>query len=83
MIGNGTERVGQDGVVGGGLGARRRSTRGTPSGMPRMIGRWPDGIRFEDAAVPREGFFRGQEREMCGIWPESSLSTGGRIARRR
>ena len=53
------------------------------SGVSRMIGRWPEGIRFEDAIVPVEGFFRGQEREMCGIWPESSLSTGGRVARRR
>ena len=64
-------------------GRRRRGGNGVSSGMPRMIGRWPEGIRFEDAIVPAEGFFRGQEREMCGIWPESSLSTGGRIARRR
>jgi hypothetical protein len=48
-----------------------------------MIGRWPDGIRFEDANVPIEGFFRGTERERAGVWPESSLDTVGRIAGRR
>jgi hypothetical protein len=48
-----------------------------------MIGRWPDGIRFEDAAVPIEGFFKGALREVPGIWPESSLGTVGRIARGR
>jgi hypothetical protein len=79
MIRNGTEGAGDDGVLRG----RRRGANGRSGGMPRMIGRWPEGIRFEDAIVPVEGFFRGQEREMCGIWPESSLSTGGRVARRR
>jgi len=68
---------------GGAQRGRRRGGSGRSGGMPRMIGRWPEGIRFEDAIVPAEGFFRGQEREMSGIWPESSLSTGGRIARRR
>ena len=53
------------------------------SGVSRMIGRWPDGIRFEDAVVPIEGFFKGAPREAAGIWPESSLSTVGRIARGR
>ena len=53
------------------------------SGVSRMIGRWPDGIRFEDAAVPIEGFFKGALREVPGIWPESSLGTVGRIARGR
>jgi len=48
-----------------------------------MIGRWPDGIRFEDAAVPAEGFFKGADREATGVWPESSLGTVGRIAGRR
>ena len=53
------------------------------SGVSRMIGRWPDGIRFEDADVPVEGFFKGAPREVAGVWPESSLGTVGRIARRR
>lgn len=53
------------------------------SRVSRMIGRWPDGIRFEDAGVPAEGFFKGAERELSGIWPESSLTTVGRIAGRR
>lgn len=53
------------------------------SGVSRMIGRWPDGIRFEDADVPVEGFFRGGEREVAGIWPESSLAASGRIVGRR
>ena len=53
------------------------------SGVSRMIGRWPDGIRFEDADVPVEGFFRGSEREVAGIWPESSLAASGRIVGRR
>jgi hypothetical protein len=53
------------------------------SGVSRMIGRWPDGIRFEDANVPIEGFFRGTDRERAGVWPESSLDTVGRIAGRR
>jgi len=48
-----------------------------------MIGRWPEGIRFEDAAVPAEGFFKGAERLTAGIWPESSLCVVGRIATRR
>ena len=37
------------------------------SGVSRMIGRWPEGIRFEDAAVPVEGFFKGAFREAPGI----------------
>jgi len=53
------------------------------SGVSRMIGRWPDGIRFEDADVPVEGFFNGAAREVAGVWPESSLGTVGRIARGR
>ena len=53
------------------------------SGVPRMIGRWPDGIRFEDADVPTEAFFKGADREASGIWLESSLGTVGRIVRRR
>lgn len=53
------------------------------SRVSRMIGRWPDGIRFEDADVPAEGVFKGAERDRTGIWPESSLSTVARIARRR
>lgn len=48
-----------------------------------MIGRWPDGIRFEDADVPVERLFKGAERERSGIWPESSLATVGRIVGRR
>jgi hypothetical protein len=48
-----------------------------------MIGRWPDGIRFEDALAPVEGFFKAPERETAGVWPGSSLSTVGRIAGRR
>jgi hypothetical protein len=48
-----------------------------------MIGRWPDGLRFEDAEVPAEGFFKGTDREVAGVWPESSLGTVGRIAGRR
>jgi hypothetical protein len=53
------------------------------SGVSRMIGRWPDGIVFEDAVVPVEGFFKGADREVAGVWPESSLGLVGRIARRR
>lgn len=53
------------------------------SGVSKMIGRWPDGIRFEDANVPAEGLFRGAEREIVGVWPESSLATTGRIVGRR
>jgi hypothetical protein len=53
------------------------------SRVPRMTGRWPDGIRFEDADVPVEGFFKGAERELSGIWPESNLATVGRIVARR
>jgi hypothetical protein len=53
------------------------------SGVSRMIGQWPEGIRFEDADVPVEGFFKGAPREVTGIWPESSLGTVGRIARGR
>jgi hypothetical protein len=64
---------------GGVVAGRRRERRG----VSRMIGRWPDGIRFEDAVVPVEGFFKGAAREVAGIWPESSLGTVGRIARGR
>lgn len=64
----------------GGVVAGRRRER---SGVSRMIGRWPDGIRFEDADVPAEGFFKGAPREVAGLWPESSLGTVGRIARGR
>ena len=53
------------------------------SGVSRMIGRWPEGIRFEDANVPFEGFFKGAMREVAGVWPESSLGTVGRVARGR
>lgn len=58
---------------------RRRERRG----VSRMMGRWPDDIRFEDANVPPEGFFRGAAREIVGVWPESSLATTGRIVGRR
>lgn len=58
--------------------ARRERQR-----VSRMIGRWPAGIRFEDAIVPREGFFRGATRDVPGIWPESSLSLDIGIAGRR
>lgn len=51
--------------------------------VSRMIGRWPDGIRFEDAIVPREGFFRGCALDVPGVWPESSLSLEVGIARGR
>ena len=51
--------------------------------ISRMIGRWPEGIRFEDAEVPVEGFFKGAAREVAGVWPESSLGSVGRIARGR
>lgn len=61
------------------LPVRRRAR----SGVSRVIGRWPDGIRFEDADVPAEGFFRGAERDVAGIWPQSSLATVGRITGRR
>ena len=57
--------------------------RGERSGVSRMIGRWPDNIRFEDADVPAEGFFKGAEREVTGVSPESSLCAVGRIATRR
>jgi hypothetical protein len=53
------------------------------SGVSRMIGRWPEGIRFEDAEVPVEGLFKGAAREVAGVWPESSLGAVGRIARGR
>ena len=53
------------------------------SDISRMIGRWPEGIRFEDAEVPVEGFFKGAAREVAGVWPESSLGSVGRIARGR
>jgi hypothetical protein len=51
--------------------------------MSRMIGAWPEGIRFEDAQVPAEGRFKGGDREVAGVWPESSLGVVGRIAGRR
>ena len=51
--------------------------------ISHMIGRWPEGIRFEDAEVPVEGFFKGAAREVAGVWPESSLGSVGRIARGR
>lgn len=60
-----------------------RRPRRERSRVSRMIGRWPDGIRFEDARVPREGFFRGCARDVPGIWPESSLSLDVGIARGR
>ncbi len=60
-----------------------RRTRRERSCVSRMIGRWPDGIRFEDAVVPREGFFRGRARDVPGIWPESSLGLDVGIARGR
>jgi hypothetical protein len=60
-----------------------RPSRRERSRVSRMIGRWPDGIRFEDAIVPREGFFRGCARDVTGIWPESSLSLDVRIVRGR
>jgi hypothetical protein len=60
-----------------------RVRRREKSGVSRMIGRWPEGIRFEDAIVPAEGFFKGTDREIAGVWPESSLATVGRIAGRR
>ena len=37
------------------------------SGVSRMIGRWPEGIRFEDADVPSEPFFKGIDREISGL----------------
>lgn len=49
----------------------------------RMIGLWPEGIRFDDAEVPAEGWFKGRDRDVPGTWPESSLATIGRIAGRR
>lgn len=60
-----------------------RAQRRERNGASRMIGRWPDGIRFEDAEVPFEGFFKGGVREAIGIWPESSLGAVGRLGRRR
>jgi hypothetical protein len=49
----------------------------------RMIGAWPAGIRFEDAEVPTEGWFKGRDRDLPAIWPESSLSVVGHIGGRR
>jgi hypothetical protein len=60
-----------------------RRARRERSRVSRTIGRWPDGIRFEDAIVPREGFFRGCARDVPGIWPESSLGLEVGIARGR
>ncbi|HET6158483.1 MAG TPA: hypothetical protein VFE34_09080 [Dongiaceae bacterium] len=61
----------------------RRVQRRERSGVSRMIGRWPENIQFEDAEVPAEGFFKGTDREIAGVWPESSLGAVGRVARRR
>lgn len=71
-----------DDVVAGAVAPFRRPRRERER-VSRMIGRWPDGIRFEDAIVPREGFFRGCGRDVPGIWPESSLSLEIGITRRR
>ena len=60
-----------------------RRPRRERRGVSRMIGPWPTGIWFEDADVPREGFFKGTLREASGIWPQSSLGTVGSIVRRR
>lgn len=60
-----------------------RPQRRERSGVSRMIGRWPEGLRFEDAAVPREAWFRGAARDAPGIWPGSSLEVEARIARGR
>jgi hypothetical protein len=60
-----------------------RRSRRERSRVSRMIGRWPEGLRFEDAVVPREGFFRGCTRDVPGVWPESSLSLDVGIARGR
>lgn len=62
------------------FGPLRRRER---AGVSRMIGRWPENLRFEDADVPAEGFFKGADRATMGIWPESSLCAVGRIATRR
>ena len=78
--------------LGGGAGADDARTDDVVPFRPRkrercrvshMIGRWPEGIRFEDAIVPREGFFRGCPRDVPGIWPESSLSLDVGVARGR
>ena len=47
------------------------------SGVSRMIGRWPDGIRFEDADVPVEGFFKGAAREVAGVGPNPASARLG------
>ncbi len=60
-----------------------RAPRRERSRVSRMIGRWPDGVRFEVALVPRVGFFRGHARDVPGIWPESSLCLDVGIARKR
>ncbi len=60
---------------------RFQAPRRERSRISRMIGRWPEGIRFEDAIVPREGFLRGGHRDVPGIWPESSLSLDVGISR--
>lgn len=60
-----------------------RSPRRERRSACRMIGRWPDGIRFEDAEVPVEGFFKGWNRDAAGLWPQSSLGAVGCIAKRR
>ena len=59
-----------------------RVQRREKGGISRMIGRWPEGIWFDDAIVPAEGFFKGTDREIAGVWPESSLGTVGRITGR-
>jgi len=33
--------------------------------------------------VPREGFFRGGDRDVPGVWPDSSLSVQAGIVRGR
>ena len=71
-----------DVALGGGVVASQAPRRGR-SRVSRMIGRWPDGIQFEDAIVPREGFLRSCPPDAQGIWPESSLSLEVGIVRGR
>ncbi len=51
--------------------------------VSRMIGRWPAGIRFEDAVVPPEPMLRGGGGDGPGHWPASSLAIVARVAGRR
>ena len=60
-----------------------RPWRREPRRAVRMIGCWPEGIRFEDADVPAEGWFKGQGRDVPAAWPESNLGAVGHIAGRR